>query len=211
MEIEAAVMAPVPPYGHRVPMLLGGNGAALFAETMTPFGMRLEVLQGKVGTAAAVKMCRSVMIKGLEALAVESLFAARRYGAEDAVLESLAVTYPSMGWKELLPDYLISRVAEHGRRRAAEMREVAQALKDVGVEPTMALATAQRQEWLVDAMSEDKIGFEAAEPFAWRSLADAVVGSTRRRSSRKDKGRTDRHKVSAIRDGRPSVRQRRHS
>jgi len=123
------------------------------------------------------------MVKGMEALAVECLFAARRYGTEDAVLESLAATYPGMGWKDHLPDYLISRVAEHGRRRAAELREVAQALHDVGVEPTMAMATAQRQERLVCEMAERNLGFEASEPFSWRSLADAVV-SVRRRSKR---------------------------
>ena len=66
--VEAAVMAPVLPYGHRVPMLLGGPGAALFAERMTPLGMRCEVLTAEVGTAAAVKMCRSIVVKGLEAL-----------------------------------------------------------------------------------------------------------------------------------------------
>src|SRR5262245_45884259 len=84
-----------------------------------------------IGVAWAVKMYRSLMIKGIEALAVECLFAARRYGAEDAVLQSLDITYPQMGWRDKLPNYLLSRVAEHGRRRAAEMREVAEALRDV--------------------------------------------------------------------------------
>jgi hypothetical protein len=143
----------------------------------------------------------------LEALAVECLFAARQYGAEDAVLKSLAATYPSLGWKNHLPDYLISRVAEHGRRRAAEMREVAQALNDVGVEPTMALATAQRQEWLVGEMAERKIRF-GAKPFSWRSLADAVVRGARRRSSRNEKGLSDGSLVSPAIADRRGLRQR---
>src|SRR5262245_62932745 len=66
--VEVAVMAPVLPYGHRVPMLAGGPSAQLFAQRMTPFGMRCEVLPAAVGTAAAVKMCRSIVVKGLEAL-----------------------------------------------------------------------------------------------------------------------------------------------
>jgi hypothetical protein len=123
------------------------------------------------------------MVKGMEALAVECLFAARRYGTEGAVLESLAATYPGMGWTEHLPDYLISRVAEHGERRAAELREVAEALYDVGVEPTMALATAQRRERLVCEMVERKLAFEGNKAFSWRALADAVV-SVRGRSKR---------------------------
>jgi len=121
-----------------------------------------------------VKMCRSVMIKGIEALAVECLFAARRYGAEDAVLASLAATYPQMGWREKLPDYLISRVAEHGRRRAEEMREVAQASRDVGVDPMMAEATAERQDWLVEEMIEQNLKYRELTPFSWIALAEAL-------------------------------------
>src|SRR5262245_6541696 len=56
--VEAAVMSPVPPFGHRSPMLLGGKAAPAFVELMTPFGMRLEVISEKVGTAAATKMFR---------------------------------------------------------------------------------------------------------------------------------------------------------
>jgi hypothetical protein len=80
-----------------------------------------------------------------------------------------------MGWQDKLPDYLVSRVAEHGRRRAAEMREVAHTLEDVGIEPTMALATAARQDWLVDAMMAHGIHYPHAEPFSWRWLADALA------------------------------------
>src|SRR5262249_33657224 len=65
--VEAAVMSPVPPHGHRSPMLLGGKAAPAFAEAMTPFGMRLQVIAETVGTAAAAKMFRSIIVKGLEA------------------------------------------------------------------------------------------------------------------------------------------------
>src|SRR5262249_30233636 len=78
--VEAAVMAPAKPYGHKVPILLGGPGADEFAETMRPFGMQLEVLEGaKVGSAAAVKMCRSIVVKGLEALLFECVMAATKF------------------------------------------------------------------------------------------------------------------------------------
>jgi 3-hydroxyisobutyrate dehydrogenase-like beta-hydroxyacid dehydrogenase len=124
-------------------------------------------------------MCRSVVIKGLEALVVESMFAARRYGAEEAVLASLAATYPEMGWQDDLPDYLIGRVAEHGRRRAAEMREAAQALCDVGIDPHMARATAERQDWLVDEIAGRRLNAPAGKKFSWRALADAIAGATK--------------------------------
>jgi 3-hydroxyisobutyrate dehydrogenase-like beta-hydroxyacid dehydrogenase len=153
--VEAAVMAPVSPQRLKVPMLLGGAAA----ETVP----------------SAVKMCRSVIIKGIEALAVESLFAARRYGAEKEVLASLAATYPHMGWNGALPDYLISRVAEHGKRRAAEMREAAETLRNIGLEPLTALSTAERQDWLVQEMAERKISIRAGETFSWQQLADAIA------------------------------------
>src|SRR6267143_190832 len=115
------------------------------AIALKAIGMNTMAIADEIGVASAVKMCRSIVIKGLEALALESMLAARRFGAEREVLESLNGTFPSMGWTGQLPDYLVSRAAEHGRRRAAEMREVARTLEDVGVEPTMALATAARQ------------------------------------------------------------------
>jgi 3-hydroxyisobutyrate dehydrogenase-like beta-hydroxyacid dehydrogenase len=182
--VEAAVMAAVPGARLKVPMLLGGPKAAETAERLTSLGMNATALSNQIGLASAVKMCRSVVLKGIEALAVECLFAARQYGVEDAVLESLAATYPSMGWNDRLPDYLISRVAEHGRRRAHEMREVAQALRSVGVKPAMAMASADRQERLVCEMAERKVCFEASQPFSWRSLADAIARDGARRSKR---------------------------
>jgi 3-hydroxyisobutyrate dehydrogenase-like beta-hydroxyacid dehydrogenase len=172
--VEAAVMAPVPPQRLKVPMLLGGRRAAELARALAALGMNATAIADRIGVASAVKMCRSIMIKGMEALTVECLLAARRFGAEQEVLASLNGTYPGMGWLESLPDYLVSRVAEHGRRRAAEMREVAHTLADVRLEPTMALATAARQDWLIEAMAARGIGYPRHEPFSWRALADAL-------------------------------------
>lgn len=172
--VESAVMAPVPPYGMKVPMLLGGEHATALSESLNKLGLRTKAVSTQVGVASAIKMCRSVMIKGLEALTVECMTAARRYGAEDAVLASLAETFPSMGWTDQLPHYLISRVAEHGRRRAAEMREVMETLQDVGVIPLMAQATAQSQDALVDAMQERGIAYDAKREFIWQELVDKL-------------------------------------
>jgi 3-hydroxyisobutyrate dehydrogenase-like beta-hydroxyacid dehydrogenase len=172
--VEAAVMAPVPPLGLKVPMLLGGPRAQALAPALRGLGMNTTAIADAIGVASAVKMCRSIMIKGIEALTLECLLAARRFGAEQQVLESLHGTYPGMGWLERLPDYLVSRVAEHGRRRAAEMREVARTLEDVHLEPMMALASAARQDWLIDAMAAKAIAYPRHEPFSWRALADAL-------------------------------------
>jgi 3-hydroxyisobutyrate dehydrogenase-like beta-hydroxyacid dehydrogenase len=177
--VEVAVMAPVSPKRLKVPMLLGGTEAEQVAKRLQSIGMNATAISDRIGVASAVKMCRSVIIKGIEALAVESLFAARRYGAEKEVLASLAATYPHMGWDGQLPDYLISRVAEHGRRRAAEMREAAQTLANIGLTPWTALATAERQDWLAQEMAERHISVQAGEPFSWQQLADAICCSPR--------------------------------
>jgi hypothetical protein len=79
-----------------------------------------------------------------------------------------------MGWDGSLPDYLISRVAEHGKRRAAEMREAAETLRNIGLEPLTALSTAERQDWLVREMAERNISIRPGEPFSWQQLADAI-------------------------------------
>ena len=173
--VEAAVMAPVPPQRLQVPMLLGGRRATDLGPVLRALGMNATFISAEIGVASAVKMCRSVVIKGLEALAVESMLAARRFGAEKEVLASLQGTFPQMGWQDKLPDYLISRVAEHGRRRAAEMREVAHTLEGVGLEPTMALATAARQDALIDEMVAHGVSYPRGQAFSWRTLADALV------------------------------------
>ena len=172
--VEAAVMAPVAPQRLRVPILLGGAHAQMAAERLAAIGMNVRAISEQVGVASAIKMCRSIIVKGLEAITVESMFTARRYGAEKQVLDSLAATYPGMGWDGALPDYLIGRVAEHGKRRAAEMREAAQAVADAGMEPLTALATAQRQDWLAQAIAEFSLAVPKGEKFVWQELADAI-------------------------------------
>lgn len=171
---DVAVMAPVPPQRLAVPMLVCGPRAAELSGALNGLGFSTKAVGETVGTASAIKMCRSVVIKGLEALAVESLLAARHYGAEEAVLASLAATFPSMGWTGGQPDYLVSRVAEHGRRRAAELREVAATLRSAGITPWMAEATAARQDALVDEMQAAGIRYERDAEFSWRELADGL-------------------------------------
>ena len=181
--VEAAVMAAVPGKRLKVPMLLGGMHAKLARDLLSSLGMDAKAFSDQIGVASAVKMCRSVLVKGLEALTVECLLAARRYGAEDAVLESLAATYPGMGWKDRLPDYLVSRVAEHGKRRAAELREVAQTLQDVAIEPSMTLAAAHRQEQVADKLAESDFPLRGTDQFSWRLLADILAPGRRNHPS----------------------------
>jgi 3-hydroxyisobutyrate dehydrogenase-like beta-hydroxyacid dehydrogenase len=170
--VDAAVMAPVPPQRLKTPILLGGDHAAALARWLEPLGFNVNVVADRIGVASAIKMCRSIMIKGLEALTTECLSTARQYGAEDLVLASLHKSFPQMGWNAQQPHYLISRVAEHGRRRAEEMEEVARTAADVGVEPNMSRAIVATQRGLVDAMARQ--GLVYAEPFEWQRLIDVL-------------------------------------
>jgi len=147
--VDVAVMAPVAPYDHKVPCLVGGPGAEALQPRARALGMKMEFVSPEVGQASAIKMFRSIMIKGLEALVLESMVAASEYKVEERVLASLQETFPSLDW-EKLAGYMIERVVSHGKRRAAEMREVAETLRGIGLEPIMASATAARQQWLAD-------------------------------------------------------------
>ena len=162
--VEIAMMAPVPPYGHRVPILAGGAAAPEFRERLTPYGMRIEIISREVGLAAATKMFRSIMVKGMEALITECVLGAGRYGAEDAVFSSLAESYPGLDWKALA-DYMIGRVVEHGERRAREMEEVAETLQSIGVQPIMAEATARRMDWSARLGLKKRFGGEPPENY----------------------------------------------
>jgi 3-hydroxyisobutyrate dehydrogenase-like beta-hydroxyacid dehydrogenase len=173
--VEVAVMAPVAPYGHRVPMLTCGAGAGAFAEAMAPFGMSLQTLgpDAATGSAAAVKMCRSIVVKGLEALMVECVLAATRFGADDLVFASLNESFPGIDWKKLA-DYMTARVAVHGERRAREMEEVSETLRSVGVEPIMSAAAARRQDWAARLDLRSRFGPDG--PASYRELAKVQDG-----------------------------------
>jgi 3-hydroxyisobutyrate dehydrogenase-like beta-hydroxyacid dehydrogenase len=170
--VEVAVMAPVSPYGHTVPMLLGGAGAATLKEMLAPLGMRMEVLEGaKVGSAAAVKMCRSIVVKGIEALLFECVMAATKFDADDLVFASLKETWPGVDWKKLA-DYTSGRVVVHGERRAREMDEVAETLKAIGIDPIMAEATARRQDW--SAHMDLRAQFGPEGPKSYQDVVDVI-------------------------------------
>lgn len=174
--VEAAVMAPVPPYAHRVPMLLGGPGAPRFLELMSPFGMRLEVVSDQVGMAAAVKMCRSIVVKGLEALLFECVLGASRYNADQRVFASLAETFPGIDWNKLA-DYMVGRAVVHGERRAREMEEVSETLRAIGIEPMMAEATARRQDWSAKLDLRSHFGPEG--PNTYREVLDVLKSDSK--------------------------------
>ncbi len=170
--VEAAVMTSVPPHGIRTPMLLGGPHAQAATPLLAALGFAVTPVADEYGVASAIKMCRSVIVKGMEAIVIESFLTARRYGVEREVLASLAETFPGIDWEEQ-GSWFWKRVVQHGRRRAEEMREAAVTVREAGIDPTMATAIADTQA-VVAALAAGG-AFDAAPPDArWRDLADCV-------------------------------------
>jgi len=183
--VEGAVMTSIPPYRIRVPLLLGGPHAEALAPLAGALGFDAKVASAKLGVASATKMCRSVMIKGLEAMVIESFTAARAYGVEDAVLASLAETFPGIDW-EKQGSYFFQRVIQHGRRRAEEVREVAQTVREAGLEPWSAAGTAERQAWMADLADAGVFGDKDAPRGDWRVEADRILARLGTADTRRD-------------------------
>jgi 3-hydroxyisobutyrate dehydrogenase-like beta-hydroxyacid dehydrogenase len=186
--VEGAVMTSVPPYRIKVPLLLGGGDAAALAPQLVELGFVAKVASDKLGVASAVKMCRSVMIKGLEAMVIESFTTARAYGVEDAVLASLKETFPGIDW-EKQGAYFFQRVIEHGRRRSEEVREVAETVREAGLTPWSAQGTAERQGWVADLADEGLFGERGTKEFAraadWRTEADRILADIKSKNTKK--------------------------
>ncbi len=174
--VEAAVMSSVPPKGIRSPMLLGGPHAREFIAAMAAYNLDLMAYSGEIGTASAVKMCRSVLIKGLEALLTESMLAARHYGVENDVLASMKDTIPHPDWPKQAA-YMISRALIHGKRRAEEMREVAKTVHDAGVDPMLSAPTALRQDWA--ALRGKDVAQTALKPPDLKQILDELERLTK--------------------------------
>jgi len=147
--VDVAVMAPVYPKRHQVPLLLAGPHAGEVAGLLEQLDMRPRLTGKKVGDASSVKMLRSVIIKGLEALTTECLLAARRAGVEDAVLASLQASDPGIDWRAR-GSYNLERMIVHGARRAAEVEEVCVTLREFGLPDWMSSGTVRWQRTISD-------------------------------------------------------------
>ena len=142
--VDVAVIAAIYPARHRTPLLLSGPHAEEISPLLHELDMQFSVVGPETGSAAAIKMIRSVMIKGIEALTLECFLAATRAGVLEEVTASLKNNYPTLDWSKIA-DYNLERMASHGERRAAEMEESAATLRELGLDPLMVDSTVRRQ------------------------------------------------------------------
>ena len=162
--VEAAAMDTVPVLGAVVPILACGPTAARWSGALNALGLNVEAVGAGYGRASTTKLMRSILIKGMEALFAECIEAASLAGVERAVLDSVRATYPDLDWHDLA-GHQLSRACLHGARRAAEMRECAVVLEDLGVAPIMSRAIAARQQDLADRGFASAHAGETVEDF----------------------------------------------
>lgn len=159
-----------PLHGYGLPILSSGPAGETVRDMLVPWGMKIQFMGPVLGTASAIKIIRSVTIKGIEALTDEMLLAARQYGIEDVVLASVSKTM-ARPWMDTIHSLTPSGVI-HAKRRAEELEMSAEAVADAGVEPVMARAVAQRLRW------KDSLGlkdhFKGVVPPTYREAIDAI-------------------------------------
>jgi 3-hydroxyisobutyrate dehydrogenase-like beta-hydroxyacid dehydrogenase len=170
--VDVAVMAPVHPRLHRTPLLIGGPHVEAAAAALRALDMKLDIHVGPVGAASAVKMVRSVMIKGIEALVCECVLTGERAGVTEAVLATLEDTFPGFDWPARSA-YMLERVMTHGVRRAAEMREVAVTVDGFGLDGAMSRACVEWQQ----AVGDLKLNAKEIGADDYRKLAAAILAT----------------------------------
>lgn len=142
--IDMAVMAPVHPRKHATPVLIAGPDADILLPDLLALGFSASIAAGGPGAATAIKMVRSVFVKGLEAITVETLLAAEASGCLEAIVASISGSYPGLDWPRFA-EYQFQRTTVHGARRSAEMRECAATLDALGLSGALAHAIADIQ------------------------------------------------------------------
>ena len=159
-----------PKDGHGMPILLAGAPAPRLRDALVPWGMALTVVGDRVGDASAIKILRSVVMKGLEALLLECLLGARRYGIDDAVLASVEKTL-ARPFSQVAQG-LLTTDAIHAGRRSEEAAMSAEALAEVGLDGFVTRAVAERLRWVAELGVKEHFGGEAPED--WRTALDGI-------------------------------------
>lgn len=143
--VDVAIMSPVNPKRLGTPLLVSGPHAEAGLARLCRLGFAsVRVVGPRVGDASSIKMIRSVMMKGMEALTAECLLAAEAAGVTAEVLASLDESTQAGGWRER-SDYNLDRMLSHGTRRAAEMEEVVRTIEALGINPVMTRGAVEHQ------------------------------------------------------------------
>ena len=167
---DASIMG-TPKDGYAMAMLSSGPAGERMPDALVPWGMQIEYVGPRLGTASGIKILRSVLLKGIEALTDEMLLAARHYGLDEAVLASASKTL-ARPWMATVDSVTPSGVI-HAKRRAEEIEMSAEAVADAGVEPIMARAIVQRLRWKESLGLKER--FKGVVPKDYREAIEAIA------------------------------------
>lgn len=169
--VDAAMLGSLPKDKHKVPITASGNGAKKFNDIMTPFGMKITLAGDKAGAASAIKLVRSVFMKGVAALMIEMLQAADAYGVVDEVIASVGESMEGSSFAANL-DRLVTGSAIHCQRRAAELKGSITMLGDKGIGAELTVATKQKLEMLVPYKFAER--YVTHKPAGWPEIIDIL-------------------------------------
>lgn len=170
--VDAAMMGPLPLYKLKVPILSSGNGAQRLYDEMTPFGMVITVIGENPGDASAIKLLRSIYLKGSASLLFEMLEAAYKLGVEDQVIASLSDTLDRKSFAETM-NRLVTGTAIHAQRRGVELSGSVQMLNKEGIDSGMSEAAVKKHESIAALNFREK--FEGRTPKDWREVISIMV------------------------------------
>ncbi|MCE4225286.1 NAD(P)-dependent oxidoreductase [Methylobacterium sp. C25] len=165
-----------PKSGHALPILVSGPSGERMRDALTPYGMQIRFVGDRLGTSSGIKILRSVLIKGIEALTDEMMPAARHYGIDEAVLASACKTL-GRPWIETV-ESLIPSGTIHAKRRAEELEMSADAVAEAGIDPIMARAIVARLRWKEGLGLKERLnGIEPADQrAAYAEIENALDG-----------------------------------
>ncbi len=176
--VDVVILAPIHPRKHQTPLLLAGEHAqSVLPILIDELDMRGAIASVQIGAAAALKMIRSVMIKGIEALTAECFLAAQAAGIAQEVAASLHNNYPTLDWSKVI-DYNLERMASHGIRRAEEMEQVAATLTELGIAPLMTEAIVKRQREMGELGKQESI--RAAKTEGGAAMLEAIFHAAKK-------------------------------
>lgn len=170
--VDSAIMALVPPHRHKVPMSVSGTGARLFAEQFAPWGMDITYINDRAGSSSAIKMLRSIFIKGLAALLFEALTASRKAGVDREIMESIRETIEEQPFEQLT-NLLLTRNSVSAERRVAEMSEVISTLEEMDLDSSVSRAARTKLQAMVEM--DLKAHLDHKPPAHYTRVLDAII------------------------------------
>lgn len=168
---DGAMLGALAKYQHRVPIVTSGSGAAAFAEYMNPRGMKIRVVEGGPGAASAIKLVRSIFMKGIAALMIDTMQAADAYDVSDEIVASLSKSLDGIPFVSHL-DRIVTGTALHCTRRAAELKGSVAMQEEAGLNPEMTLASKHGHEAL--EKYEFAKRYVGSKPSGWQEIIEAI-------------------------------------